>query len=74
MIKEGIKKVKGEKDVSRNMAMAWTVVGKNCFRMKNGFSLKQLVFQRYLILRKLMGENNPASLERVFERYFKCIT
>ena len=41
MMKEGIKKVKGE-DITRQMAMTWTVSVKNCLSMKNGFSPKQL--------------------------------
>ena len=34
------------KDVSRHMAMMWTVPAKNSLGMKNGYSPNQLVFGR----------------------------
>ena len=55
MIKEGIKKVKGEEDVSRKMVMTWTVAAKNCLSMKNGFSANQLMFGRNPTLPNLIG-------------------
>ena len=64
MIKEGIKKVKGEEDVSRQMAMTWTVVAKNCLSMKTGFSTSQLVLGRSPTIPNLMGENSSSILER----------
>ena len=42
MVKEGLRKVKGEKDVSRHMVMMWAVSPKNSLGMKEGYSLNQL--------------------------------
>ena len=64
MIKEGIKKAKREKDVSRNKAMTWMVVAKNDLSLKNSFSQNELMFQRNPFLPSLMGENSLSSLER----------
>ena len=64
MVKEGLRKVKGERDVSRHMAMMWTVSAKNSLGMKDGYSPNQLVFGRNPNLPNLLGENTPSSLER----------
>ena len=66
MINEGIKKVKREEGIFRQMAMTWTwtEAAKNCLSMKNSFSPNQLVFGRNPILTNLIRENNPSSLER----------
>ena len=42
-----IKKVKGEREVSRQMAMMWTVEAKNCLTMKDTFAPSQLVLREY---------------------------
>ena len=44
MLKEGLRKVKGDKDVPTHMAMMWTA--KNSLGMKDGYSPNQMVFGR----------------------------
>ena len=64
MVKEGLRKVKGEREVSRHMAMMWMVSAKNSLGMRDGYSPNQLVFGRNPNLPNLLGENTPSSLER----------
>ena len=47
MLKEGLRKVKGDKDVPTHMAMMWTA--KNSLGMKDGYSPNQMVLVETLI-------------------------
>ena len=65
MVKEGLQKVKGKENVTRQMAMMWTVAAKNSLGMRDGFSPNQLVFGRNPNLPNLMPrENMPNSLDK----------
>ena len=78
-MKEGLRKVKGKKDVSRQMAMMWMVSAKNSLGMKDGFSLNQFMFGRNPNLSNLFGREYSKKLRegerrRIPEGYTKCNT
>ena len=56
--------MKGEREVSRHMAVMWMVSAKNSLGMRDGHSPNQLVFGRNPNLPNVLGENTPSSLER----------
>ena len=72
ILKESMRKMRDEEDVSCKMALRWVVCARNCLVNNGGFSPNQLVFGRNPALPNLVGEesSNPASREKGTEEGF----
>jgi hypothetical protein len=63
LIKDSLRKLKGEENVELKIGLGWSVAAKNALYNNKGFSPNQLVFGRNPALPNVIGEINPAMIE-----------